>query len=332
MIDYITVKFPCKHDRSTIPQFGTRYLKIRLRHNSTTMEVKSVENGRYLVASGNPAKYFQGHNIFGSNDLQGLCRDLFAKITADLGISVCRKDQQAINAGWYSISRVDLAANFCLPSQEMVTKVLREIQWHWHELGFNVSNYGDKTVYRDQHSKVATSKFYNKRKEISAHPLPEHILGSQRCMLLKEHAKTLLRAEFTLRSLALKNIGLNMGEGWRIAGTRELLRKKVASQDLHREIKHFALPDEYLELKPELKQIYHLWLHGSDLPSLFERSTLHRRRKSLLIFNIDIKQPPAPYRISTVSLQTLLAPEKIIRLPKFANQLGLIYLPVRKTV
>lgn len=327
MIDYITAKFPCDHDFTTIPQFRARYAIARLKNNSTSLEIKSVGNGSHLVISGNPAKFLQGHNIFGSNDLQGLCRDLFALVTKELNITVSGKDQQAISAGRYSLSRVDLASNFRLSSREMVTKTIREIEWHWRELGFNVSNYGDKTVYRNQYSKVEATKFYNKRREINANPLPEHILGSQACNLLRKYAENFLRVEFTLRSPALKKLGLHKGLEWSIAKTQALIREKIASQALQREVKQFVLPSEYSQLKPELRQIYHLWLQGNDLRLLFEERTLHRRRKSLEKFNIDIKHPPSPYRISTVSLGALLSAENLARRPKFAKRLGLIYFP-----
>jgi II/X family phage/plasmid replication protein len=226
MIDYITAKFPVRHDCASLAHFKNGYFKTWLRHKATAIEVTSVENGRFLIVSGNPVKYLQGHNIFGSDNLQGLCRDLIKVVLVQLGINLGRKDQQAINAGLYSFSRVDLAVNFRLPSGEMLSQAIREIEWHWRELGRNVSNYGDETVYHDQYSKVASTKFYNKAKEIRARPLSEKLLGADACTRLRRYADRLLRAEFTLRSPALKTQRLNRGSEWTTAKTRALIQEK----------------------------------------------------------------------------------------------------------
>lgn len=329
MIDYITAKFPCRHDWKSIHHFKRNYRVARLRHCGTTVEVKSIKNGNFLVVSGNPAKLFQGHNVFGSNDLQGICRDLFSLVTEKFNIKVEQVDQQAINEGYYSLSRVDLAVNFRLPSNEVVSKTIREMEWNWREIGRNVSNYGDETVYQNQHSKVASTKLYNKRKELHAHPLPEHILGRDACDRLRRYTERLLRAEFVLRSTALKKLKLNIGSGWNITKVRSLIKKNVLSLAIERDVNHLILPIDYCDWKPEFKQTYRLWLQGNDLRILFEEKTLQRRRKSLLEFGIDIRHPPVPERIAIVSISSLLTLENITHIPRFAESHGLVHRPSR---
>jgi len=327
MIDYITAKFPFQHNREDIHLFRGKYLTARLKNNSTTIEVKSVGNGRFLVVSGNPVKYLQGHNIFGSNDLRGLCRDLLVLVSAQLGIKLNYRDQQSINLGDYSLSRVDLAVNFRLPRCETVSHIVREIEWHWRELGYNVSNYTNETVYRDQHSKVEAAKFYNKSKELRAHPLPENILGNYVCNRLRQYAEGLLRAEFTLRSPALKRLGMASGSEWTVEKSKSLILEKLASQSLDFEIKHSVLPEVYNRWEPALKQIYCLWLQGNDLHYLFGERTLYRKYKSLAAFGINILCPPVVKRRPMIPIRALVNSDNITWLPRFAKRLGLVHLP-----
>lgn len=128
MIDYITAKFPCRHNLESIDQFKRNYRVARLKLAGTKIEVKSLNDGSFLVVSGNPVKVFQGHNVFGSNDLLRLCSDLFNLVTKELNIDVHHLDRHAVASGNYSLSRVDLAVNFRLPSDEAVSKTIREME------------------------------------------------------------------------------------------------------------------------------------------------------------------------------------------------------------
>jgi II/X family phage/plasmid replication protein len=329
MIDYITAKFPCHHDWRAIHQFRHGYRTARLKIGGTTIEVKSLKNGRFLAVSGNPIKAFQGHNIFGCNDLKGLCRDLFALVIEQLKIDVNRFDQHAIDIGQYSLSRVDLAVNFRLPSDEVVATAIREMEFHWREKNLNVSNYGAETVYLNQYSKVSSAKFYNKRREISARPLPESLLGQDKCEKLRSYTEGLLRTEFVLRSPALKKLGLNVASEWTIKIANEITKEKMSSLALTRSVRCNPVPTGYHSWKPELKQIYRLWSQGNMLTAIYETKTLQRRRKSLMEFGIDIRNPPVDHRISLVPLNLLLTPGNMTRVPRFAKRLGLIYKPLR---
>jgi len=329
MIDYIAAKFPCKHDTVGIKHFRQNYRSCRIKVGGTTIEVKSLEQGRFIAISGNPVKSLQGHNIFGSNDLRGLCRDLFLLAMKELGINVKRSDQAAIDAGQYSLSRVDLALNFRLPSEEIVSKAIREIEWHWRENDLNVSNYGRETVYLNQHSKVASTKIYDKRKEVLAHPLPENLLGKESCNRLRRYTGKLLRVEFVLRSTALRKLNMNIGAKWTTQKAKSLIQDNIKSLIIARDVQILHLPEEYKTWKPELRQIYRLWLQGNDLDVLFEKKTLQRRRKALLEIGIDIRIPPAADRVSTVSISSLLAVENAKQVPRFAKRRGLFYKPTR---
>ena len=96
MIDWVTAELACLH----WPIDAGRVLKIspnqdiewetRCRASVTgsyesSISLKSVGgNGRgqatHILLSGNPSKFLQGHNVFGSDDLLALVSDTFNKV------------------------------------------------------------------------------------------------------------------------------------------------------------------------------------------------------------------------------------------------------------
>lgn len=85
MIDWITAKVPLKHSgeiygrilKFTIDGVVDYEIRTWLPSHSSNLSVKTIEfdengNGTVLMISGNPVKWFQGHNIFGTDDVCGL--------------------------------------------------------------------------------------------------------------------------------------------------------------------------------------------------------------------------------------------------------------------
>ena len=89
MIDWVTAILPCNHDPSKlisgmVMSFDSRgqnewvvnkQLSVEGSHSST-IQVKSYSPTEIWV-SGNPAKFLQGHNIFGTDDLSYLMGRFF---------------------------------------------------------------------------------------------------------------------------------------------------------------------------------------------------------------------------------------------------------------
>jgi len=85
VIDWLTISAPLRHsDRITggatlvIDEHGVVKFKrphgkiVEGSHESRVMVWTERESMNYVYVSGNPAKFLQGHNVFGSNDLGGL--------------------------------------------------------------------------------------------------------------------------------------------------------------------------------------------------------------------------------------------------------------------
>ena len=89
MIDYVSGFFPCKHDPSKLisglvmsfDSLGNqewvcnKKLSVEGSHSSKIQLQSHSENLVYFT--GNPVKFLQGHNLFGTNDIRHLMRLFF---------------------------------------------------------------------------------------------------------------------------------------------------------------------------------------------------------------------------------------------------------------
>jgi II/X family phage/plasmid replication protein len=79
----------------------------------STLMLRTVEQNRLLI-SGNPARWLQGHNLFGSNDLLGLVATSMEQATILLGITPSPPDRDAWATGDYDLARVDCTGMWSL--------------------------------------------------------------------------------------------------------------------------------------------------------------------------------------------------------------------------
>ena len=103
MIDWITAIIPCHHDEKiyggTIAAVNLdgeiewrveKKKQVRGSYESN-LNIKSIDN-KHILLDGNPAKWLQGHNIFGSNNLIGLVQAVMHKLIATLGLAPTEYD------------------------------------------------------------------------------------------------------------------------------------------------------------------------------------------------------------------------------------------------
>ena len=115
MIDWVTAILPCDHDPSKlisgmVMSFDAKgdsewvvNKKLTVEGSySTKIQIKSHTDSQIWV-SGNPAKFLQGHNVFGTDDLSYLMGRFFdALLTHDeLGLTPTDSQYESIQAGSY---------------------------------------------------------------------------------------------------------------------------------------------------------------------------------------------------------------------------------------
>lgn len=174
----------------------------------SNLSVKSI--GRSLLyLDGNPAKWLQGHNLFGSDDLIGLVKAVLHKLTPLLNLTPTEYEMQLWNTGLYELKRVDCTAMWGLPRRSDVRSWLRAAEFQSKSRhGRPVMTGG--TLYFGKNSRRWSVKFYAKADELEAkqkgHQLPDEIFHRDK---LNEWADNKLRGELTLRSIQLKEANLD---------------------------------------------------------------------------------------------------------------------------
>jgi II/X family phage/plasmid replication protein len=253
--------------------------------HSATVTVRRFPYDNSLEISGNPAKFFQGHNLFGSDDLPALSLAFCTAVCARLGYRLTAPELEALHAGRITFTRVDVTQSWnvgSLPRALNVIRALADSGTFAHRGRGSMTQEG--TVYWRQKSRFLASKAYSKGHELKAHKLPLDLADRDR---LTEFASGLVRFEFTLRSMWLKRKSLHVCQNWPTLG--------VAPETLHSElmadlsVTDAEIPGDELENLPAaLRVIYAAWKAGTDLRRTLPRSTFYKRRKQLLEYGIDL--------------------------------------------
>ena len=304
MIDWVTFIAPLEHQAglggpfyagevlATVPdpEQGERIewmvfkRKAVVGSHSATIQVQSTNiEGRPAVwVSGNPAKWFQGHNIVGSDDLAGLVLEMLTRICASLGVVPSVADLECWHAGAVKLTRVDVTYSYQLRTVERVRAALRAL-----DSTANLKHRGRGHFYGDsitfgKGSRRYSITLYAKGPELKVHPLPLDLAETS----LPALADGLLRAEIRLQSMQLVKTGLDQLARWGENSPSELHHAMMAALQI---ADTTMLDAAHIEgLPPRLRSAYQLWHDGHDLRALYARRTFYRYRAHLLKHGIDI--------------------------------------------
>jgi II/X family phage/plasmid replication protein len=299
MIDWITARVPCtlpgyinggavvfidaagKVERET-----DRRLQVRGSHDSS-LAVRG--GGGELEISGNPAKWLQGHNVFGSSHPIKLVYYVMRRLMPLLNLGPTLADRRAWLYGDYDLLRVDATRMYDLGSNAEVVRFLSGAAVVAKGRYQKASAYGSDTVYIGQKSSRVTVKFYNKLQEMTTrgHLLPDTLPAEDRAKLL-EFVEGQLRYELTLRSKELAERGLRSALAWSSDTADRLLNERLEKIELNDALR---LAEEVVDqLPPKLVPIYDAWRAGRDLKHLYAKNTFYRYRRQLLAYQIDIAE------------------------------------------
>lgn len=237
-----------------------------------------------LVIDGNPSKYLQGHNIFGSDDLLSLVFDTLQSVSSVLDFIVPIHVLDAVRAGEYRLTRVDINYMFELPTMSDVKSWIRAAEFKSKTRHGRPSSKAG-TLYYGKSSRRWSIKAYSKEEELKAgkaHRLPDHLIGTP----LIEFAQNKLRLELTLRGKELDKIGMSRAREWQGSSPFKLFNSYVTRIEMNEQI---ALTDKVLHNLPrQLQGTYVLWQTGQNPRELLPKNTFYRHRKGLLEYGIDI--------------------------------------------
>lgn len=346
MIDWITAVLPWRHRseisagqvikrredgsiewtvRSRKPIEGSHDSKIHIKSDQRTWDDETGDF-THLVFDGNPVKFLQGHNIWGSDDLIGLMSETVLCLSEVLDLPIDDLDWRRVTSGKYRVHRVDSTIMTYLDNLKSVDAFLyaAERQSRMRFKGQGIMKKG--TLYFSPSSRRESLKMYAKGTEIRArgHELPKAL---QNLSHLYSWADSRLRVEVCLRTLELKDRGLHHASSWSLDTPNEVVLKALGKLEMS---DTFTLPDDkFNALSHKLKSTYLLWQRGDDLSLLLSKRTFYRHRAELLKqFGIDIailqpKEKPS----NVVEFRRVLSPILDKQVPDWAIGTDLFFEP-----
>ena len=315
MIDWITAEFPFYHTRDceihngiitrsnrngeVVYECRTHYGIKGSYDDNIQVKSRSFNNGSapgVVYMSGNPVKFFQGHNLWGSDDICGLIADFALSLADHFDVPQPLSLINSIKSGAFTISRIDINGMYDFGSQIDSRQFLNDVQSCARTRAGTALTKGD-TVYLNKSSRRWTVKLYNKLEEVSSSRNKKH----QKRKLPEDTHEWLTgktRIELTLKSNELREFSLHQAQEWK----KEKVAKIFADYIGRIEMKEQAVRDDIIMLlTPTFRSTYLLWKEGKDLKSEYPKNTFYRHRRELLKHGVDISVP-APAKPKTAKI------------------------------
>lgn len=312
MIDWITAVIPCAHlepirdgcfqrvdATGEIEWSSDKRLSVKGSHDAT-VSVRSAtwldSDCTHIEVSGNLVKFFQGHNLFGTDDLTGLVFEFMRWLAKNHGltetplVSPTPADIAAWRTGDYVLTRVDVTDSFALASRAEVLAWLRTAEHTAH-----LSHRGrgqlvkGTTLYFGKHSRRWSLKLYAKAQEIEENAADQPALAD--LPHARAWADNILRAELVIRAMELTRLGLRVGHHWLMRDgvdfdPLQLLRERLGSMTMTTTA---TLPDAVRATLTTSQRLgYSAWLNGEDLRGILSNGAFYNLRNKLLPHGIDI--------------------------------------------
>ena len=333
MIDWVSAKIFCNHDPSKLSnglvasidrEGNTEWLihkKVTVEGSySSKVQIQSLTDTQIYI-SGNPTKFLQGHNLFGSNDLVRLMGKFFDLLISNKDLGLCPDPFQyaAIKDGEYELSRVDVNETWHLSNQRDVLAWIRSVGETAFLKHRGAGQFSGDTAYFGKNSRRWALKCYSKGQEITAngHKLPPELMLPE----MIEYAQKALRIEGVTRQLELKRRDLHIASNWDIDTAEELLLEYISKLEMG---DVYMLKDDVLDtLPPRLRLTYQSWLNGDDLKQILPNGTFYRSKKALQEYGIDISTKPPKEKNNVIPLIRVLE-AKPVGIPDWAYERGLV--------
>ncbi len=290
-------------------------------HSSKIQLQSHTENLIYFT--GNPVKFLQGHNLFGTNDIRHLMRLFFDELLTDkhkaLGLCPDPFQYDLIQDGHYELTRVDINESWHLNNSREVQAWIRAVGETAYLKHRGAGQFSGDTAYFGKKSRRWGLKCYSKGNEIKA---KDHKLPPELCIPeMLEYADKALRIEAFIRQLELKRRGLHLVSNWDIDTPTELLLECISKLELS---DVYMLKDDVLDSLPHrLRLTYQSWLNGDDLKQILPHNTFYRYKKALREYGIDISAKPPKEKNNVIPLIRFLE-AKPVGIPDWAYEKNLV--------
>lgn len=277
---------------------------------SAKCTVRTVKRG-YIEVSGNPAKFLQGHNLFGTDDVCLLAYRFMVRLSEILKLPQPEHIRKLWREGQFDISRLDINYMFSLRDRGEVRAWLRAAQETTRVKWRGRGQSEDGTLYFGKAKKGGRAspwmmKLYCKADEMrlndvplnaddwdtsgednrmfSGGTLPVDIPCREKLCLWADNK---LRVELTLRTQEMKRMGLSRATMWSSTVVRETFAVYLSKLEIG-EVVMVSVADVE-KLPRSLRRTFNEWKLGVDLRQDLPRATFFRQRKQIMeALGVDI--------------------------------------------
>jgi II/X family phage/plasmid replication protein len=284
-----------------------------------------------IYLSGNFVKFLQGHSLFGTDDVRGLCYGACCRLR-ELGlVPFTDLDLVEIRLGKAALTKLDLTRMIRFESQEDVRSFIRHCAASAVTRHKSGSTYEDGTLYWGKHSRRYGVKLYAKADELKVrgHGFSPK-LGDYR-LLLELYAQCTARLEYRIYQQELRRRHLDNAKDWSCGMAGEILDTFIDELQVADDmLGHDAVLDA-LGSRRALQAAYLAWREGRDVRAMTSRRTFYRWRSELLAAGgPDLL---APYSEAVDLSRRRICVRETLRseicvVPEWAELFGLLYVPV----
>lgn len=279
-----------------------------------------------LQVSGNPAKFLNGHNLYGSDDVAGLLEACLLKAAPALWPDL--DGPPPLHVGDFQISRIDLTASWLMDRESDVVPFLRAMEatvWCPYRGRGVMSDVGTLYYGRTAKGKRAKDwqlKIYAKGLDIGVHRLPD---AAYLVPGLLDVVNRTVRVELTLRRSELKRLGLMLARDWtpeQVAKVWKMYVDKLDFGDATLNTQNRDLQDIPGIKNRHLAEIGN-WRAGNDPRLKKSPATFYRLRKEILALtglDIALARPAS----NVVPLTRIIAATPVCGRPSYADKLDAV--------
>ena len=317
-------------------------LAVRGSHESNIVIRSDHSKGRCsgIRLDGNPVKFLQGHNVWGSCDLEGLIATVLARVIPQVAPELNIKPElYRIYASLGHLTRIDLNEMLTLGNSTRVQAWLRAAQDSSILKHRGRGQFSGDTLYWGKSKESSSGKMsrrwflkaYSKGLELRAHrpknPQPDNpnLLKS-----VTDFADGLLRIELQLRGLELEKLGLSTVSDWQDDTFQTVYTSYLSRLEFSENMIVANASPDFEKLPPRLRGPVQLWYAGHDLKTFYPQRTWYRYRSEILkAISLDIALPPPSKNeeaTNVVRLVTVLE-AKPVSIPDWAHGTPLYFEP-----
>lgn len=225
----------------------------------------------WLRLDGNPVKFFQGWNAFGTPDVWGLTKDFVSAVLEIIGLGKLSGAELWLHRGYFN--RLDATFNFDLGSEPAAASLVRQLGRLASVSHRRASGFATSLLFPGQSSSLS---IYHKGPEMRAHPPKNEVPG------LLSLADRIVRFEVVSRSARLDAFGLRSCGVWAY-GALSVSRLFDLWLSFVRKLRFPVMADVDLSaLSPSARRMYAAWFSGLDVFSMASQATAYRHRGAIL--------------------------------------------------